>query len=598
MSLKEFMQKRQQEKDEDENQPIEDKRVEEASSFKSEPISVYDTQVGQAFYDFSSSGLKFKGKGFTSRPTSACLPVVYATKQEQEPVAPEKPEEPDEAEERKREYRRNVVTSDDLRNPTEKVIKNTNPQDLRRRYIFMLELEACKNGFLYYIIPFLFGLALLIYNFFSHDFSVNAFVAGLILIVGFSIKSIFKNFRFVKLLIRLLIVALCITAFILCVRYLPNFRQEIYVPVLIKLLIIIYDVYCCARFYTFFTLAYAHDCQLDFGNSVRLNAGKPRSGKTSNGVHDARILALKFWAKLQYDFWDWHSREEAIIKRNNRDELLEYHEIKLAYNFYIMRPCIPCLFSNIGIQDRNGNVSHKVELAHIKGVKRLPLYTVVFLDEIGAVLKADLSNDKKERPYDVSDMFRLGGHFLKWAVICCEQDFNNVYIDVRRVVGFNQLISGQEWICRPGLLYWIFSTLKFFISDSVQKKQKKNPLLASFMHKLENFVRSIGFRRYNFEFVSNTQTKANINGSNEEQRAMQIDGKGSRIVPAILCVRYSDRAYKQLYASYFDKDIKAELHDALHISGLNLRYGRQFVNTSNVIDEKREAIDNYIRDVA
>ncbi len=591
MSLKEFMRERKQATEVP-------KPIEEQSTTKFEPIKAYDTQKVQSFYDFNASGLKLKGEGWTSKPTSTCLPVLYVNDKEKETFTATEPIQVDEVEQRKEEYRRNVVTPEDLREPTPKVIKNTNRQDIRRRYIFMLELDACKNGFLYYIVPLIIGIALLIYNCFHNNFWVNSFVALLVLLCFISIKSLFKKPNAKKVFANLLLVVIYVLIFIICLNRVPNFKEDIYLPFLLKLLLIVIDVYCCGKFYVFFAMAYAHDCKLDFGNSVRLNAGKPRSGKTSNGVHDARIIALKFWDKLQYDFWDWHSREKKILARNNPDELLEYHEIKTAYNFYIMRPCIPCLFSNIGIQDRNGNRCHKVELNHIKGVKRLPLYTVVFLDEIGAVLKADLSNDRKERPYDVSDMFRLGGHFLKWAVICCEQDFNNVYIDVRRVVGFNQLISGQEWVCRPGLLYGIYKFIKFFISESLDGKIKRNALLARFMHNFEHFVHSIGFRRYKFDFVSNTQTKAKINGANEEQHEMQIDGKGSRIVPSSLCVDYSDRAYKQLYASYFDKKINAELHNSLHISGLNLRYGRQFVNTSDAVEEKREAVDESIKKVA
>ena len=349
------------------------------------------------------------------------------------------------------------------------------------------------------------------------------------------------------------------------------------------------------KFYAYFAIAYAGDCQLDFGNTVRINAGKPRSGKTSNAVHDGRILALKMWERLQYDFWDWHSREPEILARNDKDELLQYYEIKISYNFYVMRPCIPCLWSNIGIEDDRGYRCHKVTLAHLRGIERLPLYSVVVLDEIGAVLKAELSNDREGRPYDVSDMFRLGGPFLKWVVIACEQDFNNIYIDCRRVVGFNQLISGQEWVCRSGLLCGIYNFFKFIISDAMQKKQKRRPKLAHFMHGFERFVRSIGFRSYKLAYVSNTQTDAAISGASEDQKAMKIDGKARRIVPSSLAARYDDRAYKQLYPSYFDKEIKGELHPALHIRGTDTKYGRQFVNTSKAIEEKRGAIDELVQ---
>lgn len=508
-------------------------------------------------------------------------------------IQPEQP--PTEEELRRKAYRENVLKGDDLRRTSPKVVINNNPQGLRR-YVFYNEWLACKNGFLYYLIPLFTGLVFLIINLFRHNFFINAGVAVCSLGILLAARKIVKNVTNVRvLLVNTLLIILYIVALLLAMQFISGFREGIYFPFSLKLLFIIFDVYYCGKFYAYFMLAYAGDCQLDFGNTVRINAGKPRSGKTSNAVHDGRILALKMWERLQYDFWDWHSREPEILARNDEDELLQYYEIKNSYNFYIMRPCIPCLWSNIGIEDDRGLRCHKVTLAHLRGIERLPLYSVLVLDEIGAVLKAELSNDKEGRPYDVSDMFRLGGHFLKWAVIACEQDFNNIYIDCRRVVGFNQLISGQEWVCRSGLLWGIYNFLKFFISDAMQKKQKRRPRLAHFMHGFERFVRSIGFRSYKFAYVTNTQTDAAISGASADQKTIKIEGRGRRIVPSSLVARYDDRAYKQLYPSYFDKAIKGELHPALHIVGTDTKYGRQFVNTSKAIEEKRGAIDDLVK---
>lgn len=527
--------------------------------------------------------------GFTKNP-----PAIPFKRPEWLPeIKPERP--PTEEELRRNAYRKNVLKNDDLRRTSPKVIINNNPQGLRR-YVFYNEWLACQNGFFYYLIPLFIGIVFLIINLFRHNFLINAGVAVCLLGIVLAARKIVKNVTNVRtLIVNMLLIALYIVALALAIQFISGFREGIYLPFSLKMLVIIFDIYYCGKFYTFFMLAYAGDCQLDFGNTVRINAGKPRSGKTSNAVHDGRILALKMWERLQYDFWDWHSREPEILARNDKDELLQYYEIKNSYNFYIMRPCIPCLWSNIGIEDDRGLRCHKVTLAHLRGIDRLPLYSVLVLDEIGAVLKAELSNDKEGRPYDVSDMFRLGGHFLKWAVIACEQDFNNIYIDCRRVVGFNQLISGQEWVCRPGLLWGIYNFLKFFISDAMQKKQKRRPRLAHFMHGFERFVRSIGFRSYKLAYVTNTQTDAAISGASADQKTIKIEGRGRRIVPSALVARYDDRAYKQLYPSYFDKEIKGELHPALHIVGTDTKYGRQFVNTSKAIEEKREAIDDLIK---
>lgn len=576
--------------------PPADKTPAEEQKATFEPIKDCDTKKGQTVYIYGRNGRKATlGRGWRSSFSSTLFPPALIPAKDENKKEPPRPKEPPTEEQlRRNDYRKNIVTLDYLRKPTPDVVINNNPQGLRR-YIFYNEWRACRNGFLYYLLPLLVGVIFLIINLFRHNFFINATVAVFALIDAFAVWSIAKNVtNFKTWIFNLIIIVLFTTGFILIMKLVPEFAERVYYPFAIKLVIIVFDVYYCARFYTYFMLAYAGDCQLDFGNTVRINAGKPRSGKTSNAVHDARILALKMWERLQYDYWDWHSREDEILKRNDKNELLQYHEIKASYEFYIKRKCIPCLWSNIGIEDDRGYRCHKITLDHIHGVKRLPLYSTVMLDEIGAVLKAELSTDKEGRPYDVSDMFRLGGHFLKWAVIACEQDFNNIYIDCRRVVGFNQLISGQEWICRPGLLWGIYNFLKFCISDSMQKKQKRRPKLAHFMHAFEKFVRSIGFRRYKLAYVSNTQTDAAISGASADQKAMKLEGRGRRIVPSSLVARYDDRAYKQLYASYFDKDIQGDLHPAMHIVGTDIKYGRQFVNTSKTVDEKREAVDDLI----
>ena len=545
----------------------------------------YSRAEAQAVYNYAGT---LRGRGWIGSYSPVIFPPVPA-----EPKAEEPPK--DEAEQRKREYKRNILTLKELMKPTPDVIKSKNPQGLRR-YVFYNEWLACKNGFLYYLIPLLVGVVFLILNLFRHNFLVNAVAAVFALVIALSVWRIARNITNVaKFFINAGIILLSVVGYILIVKFVPGFAEKVYYPFAIKLVIIVFDVYYCGKFYTYFMLAYAGDCQMDFGNVVRINYGPPLSGKTSDAVHDGRILALMKWQQLQYDFKIRHGREQEILNSGDMDQIMEYDAIKKSYMFYIMRPCIPCLWSNFGIEDDRGYRSHKITLDHLRGVKRLPMYCVVVLDEIGAALKAELSNDRESRPYDVSDMFRLGGHYLKWSVIACEQDYNNIYIDCRRVVGLNQGILGQTWVCRPGLLWWLYNFIKFFISDSMDKKMKRQPRLSSFMDKFGKFVRSIGFRAYRLAYSTNTQTGAEITGADNEQQQMKIVGRRRRFVPSSLVAEYDERAYKQDYPSYFDKTIDGELHESLHIRGTDTKYSRQFVNSSKAIDEKREATDEEIK---
>ncbi len=501
--------------------------------------------------------------------------------------------------ERQIEYKNNVIDSETLRTPSPRLIKNNNRQGLYR-FVFINELRACKNGFLYYTIPLLLNIIFLIFNIFKYNFWANILFSIVVLIDFCVIKGIVNSER--SLLFQVFAITLTVILNILLLALgsmIPGLYQLIYIPYTIKLFFICSCIYYFGKFYVGFLLCYAGDCNLDFGSTVQINAGKPRCGKTSTAVQDSFVLAKLKWQQLQYDYWLWHSRSDEIKRRGNKDELLELHEIELSYSFYIMRPCIPCLWSIIGVFDRKGRAAHKVTIEHIKGLERLPIYSVLLLDEIGAMLKADdgIAKSGFEKPLDVSDMFRLGGHYVKWVVIGCEQDFNHIYIDCRRVVGFNRVIHGQEWVCRPTILYGIFKFIKLWISESLDKGIAKNPKTAKFMLGFERFVRSIGFRRIKYQYAHNTETGAKVQGVNEESQFETAGKVKTRWCPSILVADYDDRAYKQKYPSYYDKKIKGELHTVKHIDGLD-KNTAAFVNTTASLLEKRAAIEEEIKKIA
>ncbi|MBR2448946.1 MAG: hypothetical protein IKB30_02365 [Clostridia bacterium] len=501
--------------------------------------------------------------------------------------------------ERQIEYKKNVVNGATLREPLPKYIKSNNRQGLSR-FIFINEIRACKNGFLYYTVPLLINFIFLIFNIFKYNFLANMLFSIVALIDFLIARSIIKSDHalFVKVLFFVLLI-IGNVALVYLGSFIPGLYKLIYLPYTIKLFLIAAGIYYFGKFYVEFMICYTQDCNLDFGSTVQVNAGKPRSGKTSSGVHDAFILAKLKWNQLQYDYKIWQGKSDEIIKRGNPDELLQLEEIRLSYQFYIMRRCIPCLWSVIGISDKQGRMAHKLTIEHIKGLERLPLYSVLLIDEIGALLKPEdgLNKSGFEKPLDVSDMFRLGGHYVKWVVIGCEQDFNHIYIDCRRVVGFNKVIYGQEWVCRPTLLYGIFKFIKLCISESLDKGMKKQPKLAAFMYKFEKFVRSIGFRRIRYQYAGNTETGAKVQGSNEENKFESIGRVRTRWVPSTLVANYDDRAYKQKYPSYYDKTIKGELHTALHIDGADEKTD-VFVNTTTALSEKRQAIQEEIKKIA
>lgn len=487
-------------------------------------------------------------------------------------------------------YRNAVLTNERLRQNTAKVVKNKNPQGLSR-YVFITELIACKNGFLYYTVPLILNILLLILNITQYAFLENVIVSALAVadvVICYRIIKRYKTILF-RLLFFLLVIGANIGLYFLG-RLIPGLYEKVYLPFAIKLVFIVFGLYYFLGFYAGFLRVYADDLRADFGNVVKVLSGPPRVGKTSLSVHEAFIMAKLKWGLLCFEHWLWHSREKKILQRNNIDELLKYEEIKLSYNFYAQSKCIPCLWSNIPIFDKKGRACHKITLDHMKGLKRLPVYSVVLFDEIGAAIRADDGLNRKdvEKPLDISDMFRLGGQFIRWTVFCTEQDYNHIFIDVRRVVGQNVVITGREWRNKPRLLVAIYNFLRILKSEMLDKKQKKQPKFANFLDKFEKFVSSIGFAVTRYGYRTNTQTSGEIAEKNEKGDLVRISSVRSRWTPNRGACDYNHEGFKPLYGGFYDSKIEGELFTERSLNGRE-DSDYQFVNATDALIEKREA---------
>lgn len=497
--------------------------------------------------------------------------------------------------ERQKRWRKNVVTSTSIREKTDDVVSSKNPLG-SKRYVWFNAVAASKNGMLYYLAPMVLDVMFLIMNVAKYAFFENILVALVSLLAYKIVSAVVKN-RDRGAVVKSLVVGAVVAAYLgglyALYRFVPSFWQKLHFGFTLKLFFMVFCLSHFLTFYALFALSYAQDVAKATDNScvVECKAGDPGCGKTSQAVEDVFVMGLMKWRELQLDYWSWHSREKEILKRNDKNELLEYHEIKASYNYYIMRACIPCVWSNICLTDSKGRTCSKVTVDHIRGIERLPLYSVVLFDEIGAVLKCELSNSKKEY-YDVSDMFRLGRHFLKWAVVCCEQDFNNIYIDCRRVVGRNVIISYQEWVCKPTVALWLYDFLKVAVTDTLDKKVGRNAIAAVLMAKLKKFVYSIGFRKQVFKYARNTETGSEKKAVKEKE--LKLSDAKVRYIPSKVICGYDDRAYRTNYASYYDKEIHGELFDR---AGADMAYNRQFVGETSLLNEKRTATDADIRKV-
>lgn len=540
-------------------------------------LSPLDLKSSQDYYKVSNVDFAYRGENFVCKSslkgTNHLLPVVLP-----------KAEEPSKEKQKKAYFdyvQGETYTYEYLHEPTPKVIKNNNYVGLYE-YLFIKEFEACKNGFLYYLVPLFLGVLGIILSFLEGAHILyNCLASVVVLLALLVIYPVFKDvtLSFAGLILRALAFVLIVAGSVMALVFLPQFRAQINVYIVFRLLVIVFDLYYTIKFYAIFFKMYAEDCKTNFANVVSVNAGQPRVGKTSEAINEAIVLAHLQYARLRKEFQRWHSREAKIFKRNNFEELVYYRHLVESYTQCVMSPCIPCLYSAIGIEDEKGRRSHILELDHIRGLKKLPLYAVLFLDEIGAYIKAELAQDK-ERPYDISDMFRLGGQYLKWIVLASEQDFSNIYIDCRRVVGFNRIVLSQEKVNNPVLLQSIYNLLTFFEEEGTLTKIKSTPKWSAFLDKFEDLIKSIGFRKYTFSYVSNTETGAEVKG---------VKAKKVKYTPACLLGSYASEAFRYQYPPLYDKGIEFKTHESLYVDFIEGK-GDQFVSKTKTVAEKRKQV--------
>lgn len=257
--------------------------------------------------------------------------------------------------ERQKRWRSNVVSSTSIREKTEEVVESKNPLG-NKRYVWFNAVHASKNGMLYYLAPMIVDVVFLIINAAKYAFFENILVALASLLVFKIVSAVVKK-RETGTPMKVFICGIAVAAYAVGLyalyKFVPSFWQKLHFGFTLKLFFMVFCLSHFLTFYALFALSYAQDVAKATDNScvVECKAGDPGCGKTSQAVEDVFVMGLMKWRELQMDYWNWHSREKEILKRNNKNELLEYHEIKASYNYYIMRPCIPCVWSNICLTD-------------------------------------------------------------------------------------------------------------------------------------------------------------------------------------------------------------------------------------------------------
>lgn len=315
-----------------------------------------------------------------------------------------------------------------------------------------------------------------------------------------------------------------------------------------------------------------HELQIKLDNVVVVKIGAPGCGKSSSGLYEAVVMARKMWRKLRWKYYCYSHEVNKWCKepRRYQQKLIEWFEIKFSYEYFtrIHRVVtydmqkdeisvrffypVPCLLSNIPVMV-DGKMTAFVGKKHLQQKMRLPAFSVLFVDEVGAILPLETSkqrmssnrrnkNDSEEQieaaiadkknAVQISDFFRLCRHFGDFRIVCTEQDSENIYIDVRRVVSKNEYMISQKWVLKPYLFLAIFLPLQALC---IRWERGQCVLVPPLMF-LEKLIRHIGFRKYRYLTENNTERTAGME-----------KGKRTFYLPSMLNFFYDERTFRNFY---------------------------------------------------
>ena len=278
----------------------------------------------------------------------------------------------------------------------------------------------------------------------------------------------------------------------------------------------------------------ATDCLVK-GRAIT-NDGAPGAGKTVTGANMAYFLAQRRWAEMKSEYYSQKSMLAEWCKRGDTDKLYGFRTLEESYFFYAEREStnIPCLVSSVPLKEYGTNRwSYVLEPEVYAQIERVPEYCVLFNDESGRLFGGDTSKSATD---DIKDFWRYIRHFLDAMAVNTNQDGDQNAIYMRRSTDFVNHINGQEWIMPPvRLLRRIERKEARFFKKMVRGKlsEKQAIYIGQKLYFMKKYAATIGFRRVSHRLC--TQSGEFV-GDEEEY-----------ILPAIGCVEYDDRAYRNLY---------------------------------------------------
>lgn len=229
--------------------------------------------------------------------------------------------------------------------------------------------------------------------------------------------------------------------------------------------------------------------------------------------------------------------------------------------------------------------SYKLEVGHLKQLKRIPFLWRGLLDEGGAILNIEKVNDRAQNvdgATDMEDFAKDMRHFADFGFGLTEQNPGNIYLPFRAVSCENRRMEGCEWVLKPRFLLWIFNHLQ----DYFLRKMKlwHSVVFGKFMDKFEEFIGYCGFWKIGYKSLGN-QVLGKAEKGNITVSILQ-EGKTKYIyLPRANELIYQTRAFRGAYKALNQK-IEVEPWESLYLSPAEVRKVLKAENLSKKSDKK------------
>ena len=298
-----------------------------------------------------------------------------------------------------------------------------------------------------------------------------------------------------------------------------------------------------------------------FTNALTVAHGAPGTGKSSSSgyafVVSARIMAFELkWKYITMSF-----RAKEIEEGDDEQLKKDWLNVKESYEFYSTHDGAWCAAANVPIVI-DGKYVYELEYEHSTMEKRLPLYTVLYYDEAGAIFDNLMYRSKgKKDPHrilSVSDFYRLIRHF-GYCSYMCEQSESGIFKDIRNIAAINRSYRSQTGVGQAVLLNKVYEKIRdtYVFSNGKKKLTAKK---FRFIIWLKRLINKIGFRRYVYTDLGNT-----------ESAVQMISGQKIMYLPASLNYTYDDQCFRNLNEALI-RDISLDIWEVLTIPSGDKRY--------------------------